>query len=895
MGIHNLEKIFRPDSIAVVGASEKEGSIGRALLGNLRTGGFAGDIFPVNPHYKAIDGREVYPSLTAIGKTPELVAVAAPIAYVPAIVKEAAGLGVGGVVVISAGGKEAGVQGEKIERAIMESAGKSGLRIIGPNCLGVVCTEKKLNASFAGHMPLPGKLAFISQSGAICSAILDLSLKEQIGFSHFVSIGSMLDVDFGDLIDYLGNESAVDSILLYIESLTNLRKFMSAARAVSRIKPILALKAGRSSAGARAASSHTGALAGEDAVYEAAFQRAGIVRVTTIEDLFDCAELLAKQPRPSSPGLAIITNAGGPGVMATDALAEYGLEPVALSQETFRKLNSFLPPSWSRGNPIDMLGDASADRYRKVVEICLNDKELDGLLLLTAPQAMTDPTAIAASVIEVLKGSHRPVFTSWMGGRDVEKGRELFNRAGIPTYDTPERAIRAFQYMVRYDRNQKLLQETPSKLPKALQYDQVRARNLIQEALGKKISLLTEFESKKVLQSYGIPINRTELAFTVEEALKKAGEIGYPVAMKIHSREISHKSDVHGVQLNLVHEEDVRAAFEGLIKNILFYKPEAKALGVTIQAMLRRPDYELILGSKRDPDFGPVILFGMGGIMTEVLKDYAIALPPLNRLLARRLIEGTRVYELLKGYRNRPPANLTLLEEILVRLSQLVTDLPEIRELDINPVILLEDQACAVDVRIRIETGTIPSPLHLVISPYPNQYESTLVTGSGIRVLIRPIKPEDAPLMAGLFETLSPQSIYFRFFSPLKSIPSHLMARFTQIDYDREMALVAIEKVDDRERMLGVGRLTGNPDGSEAEFAVLVGDPWQGKGIGAALLEKCIAIARERGLKFLWGLVLPQNTTMLALGRKLGFQVGRSAGGTEYELRIDLDKLVKPD
>ena len=888
MSIYNLDKVFHPAAVAVIGASPREGTIGSALVKNILAGGYGGRIFPVNPQHKEIHGLAVSPTLSQIKEPVDLAILATPLQTAPQIMEECVDRGVKAAVIISAGGKEIGASGSRLEEQIRETAHGGGVRIIGPNCLGVVCSGSRLNASFASHLPLPGKMAFVSQSGAVCTAILDLSLKEQIGFSYFVSVGSMLEVDFGDLIDYLGNDTQVNSIILYMESLTNFRKFMSAARAVSRVKPIIVLKSGRSPAGAKAAQSHTGALSGEDAVYEAAFQRAGIKRVHTVAELFDCAELLAKQPRPAGPGLIVITNAGGPGVMAADALAEYGLEPLALVPKTLERLNAFLPVYWSRGNPVDILGDADVDRFRRTVEICLQDPGINGLLVMTAPQALTDPTAIAEALTEMLSGRRCPIFTVWMGGRDVERGREIFNQAGIPTYETPEQAVRAFWHLVSYRQNLELLQEIPPRLPQPLAYDQDQAREAIQRALRENTPALNEVESKALLSAYGIPVSRTQAAADAEEAVRLAEEIGYPAVLKILSREILHKTDAQGVELNLQHPEDIRQAFVRIMARSRVFNPQARLDGVTVQPMRPRPDYELILGCKKDPDFGPIILFGLGGIMTEVLKDHAIALPPLNRLLARRLIESTRVYLLLKGYRNRPPADLLLLEEILIRLSQLVTDFPEIIELDINPLILDRDGAWAVDCRVLIEPSDRASPKHLVISPYPNQYEKTLVSRGGISIRVRPIKPEDAPLMVDLFKVLSTRSIYYRFFRPLKAIPSDLLARFTQIDYDRDVALVAIDQSVQGERMLGVSRLVGDPDGIEAEFAVLVGDPWQGKGIGAALLESCLAIAREKGFRSIWGIALAENTQMLELGRGLGFEIKYEPGSGDYNLRLDL-------
>ena len=889
MGVYNLDKIFKPESIAVIGASEKEGSIGSVLIENLTQGGFQGKVYPVNPRYRSIHALKAHRSILDTNAAVDLAIIATPIATVPGVVKECVGAGVGGAIIISAGGKETGAKGREIENQVEREARKGGLRVIGPNCLGIICPKRNLNASFASRMPQKGKLAFVSQSGAICSAILDLSPKENIGFSYFVSIGSMMDVDFGDLIDYLGTDPEVSSILLYVESLSNFRKFMSAARAASRLKPIVVLKSGRSPAGTRAAASHTGAMAGEDAVYDAAFKRAGIVRVNTIGELFDCAELMAKQPRPTGPRLAVVTNAGGPGVMAADALSQYGLEPAPLEPETLEKLNKILPPLWSRANPIDILGDASPERYAAVVEICIAARELDGVLVVLSPQAMTDPTAVAEGLAQVSIKKRYPVFATWMGGLDVERGTEILNQEGVPTYDTPEQAIRAFMYMYEYSRNLEMLQEIPPKLSRTLDFDHDRAQRIIQEGLRREEFVLTELESKDLLKAYGFPVNRTEFATSAGEALQVALEIGYPLVMKIHSPDILHKTEADGIQLDLRSDADVSEAYRKIMDGAQAYNPEARILGITLQPMIPRSDYEILLGAKKDENFGPVILFGMGGIFTEVVKDRAIALPPLNVLLARRLMESTKVYSLLKGYRNRPPANTELLEEMILRLSQLVVDFPEIAELDINPVIVSEGKPHVVDARVLLEPVDRSSPLHLVISPYPEQYESREVTADGLDVFIRPIKPEDAPLLMDLFDTLSPTSIYYRFFGPLKALPHSMLVRFTQVDYDREIDLVALqETAEGKEQMSATARVISDPDGKRAEFAVLVGDPWQGKGVGVRLLERCLGIAKERGIETVWGIVLHENTGMQALARKLGFKVSRTDEPGELELTIDL-------
>lgn len=890
MSVENLDKIFQPKSIAVVGASERKGSVGAALMNNLIERGFAGEIHPINPNHKKIGKLPTCPSIRDLEAPVDLAIISTPITLAPQIVKDCVAVGVGGAVIISAGGKEIREQGIKLEAAIQKEVGFSGLRIIGPNCVGIMSSRSKLNASFANQMPIPGKMAFISQSGAICTAILDLSIKENIGFSYFVSLGDMLDVDFGDMIDYLGGESEVGSIVMYVESLTNFRKFMSAARAVSRVKPIIVLKAGRTQAGALAAASHTGAMAGEDSVYDAAFQRAGILRVKTFEELFDCAELLAKQPKPKGPGLAIITNAGGPGVMAADALSDFGYEPVSLSAETFHKLDEILPPYWSKSNPIDMLGEAKPALYRKVVEICLNAKEINGLLIMSAPQALADTAEVAAALVDLIREKPIPIITSWVGGIDMQKGRDIFNQAGIPTFDTPERAVRAFMDIYRFSKNIEMLQQIPSRLPRRPEYDREKAKKLIREGLGTSNYLLTEMEAKALLSAYGIPVNRMEKVIAKEEVVEKAQNIGFPVVMKINSRDITHKSDAKAVFLNLKNEKEVSKAFDKILWNAHAYNPKAKIEGLTIQPMLTKYDHELILGVKKDRDFGPVILFGMGGIYAEVLQDRAIAFPPLNRLLAKRLMEETKVYRLLKGYRNTRPANLQLLEETLIRLSQLVTDFSEIAELDINPLIVGGDNVCAIDARVLLKPSQTPAPLHLVISPYPDEYEEHTQTRTGIDIFVRPIRPEDAPLLVELFESLSPQSVYRRFFTPLKRLSHSMLARFTQVDYDRHIALVALPESEPAEKVLGVARAIIGRNLKEAEFSVVVGDPWHGKGIGAALLRRCISIAKKRGIERVTGTVLAENTQMLTLGKKLGFKINNVIGTGEYELSIDFQK-----
>lgn len=895
MSIYYLDKLFHPRHVAVIGASERPGSIGHAIMRNLIEGGFAGDVFPVNDRHKTVWNRTSYNRIEHIDGQVDLAVIATPIQSAPQIVAQCVRAAVGGAVIISGGGKEVGEAGAAVEREIHEAAAGSSMRILGPNCLGLICSRCKLNVTFAHQMPLPGKLAFISQSGAICTAILDYAEKERVGFSYFVSLGSMLDVDFGDLIDYMGGDARVSSIVMYVENLKRMRNFMSAARAVSRIKPIIALKAGRTRAGARAAASHTGAMAGRDAVYDAAFKRAGILRVRTFEELFDCAGLVAKQPSPQNSGLVIVSNAGGPAVMAADAMNDYQLEPAVLSPQTLSRLDEILPHFWSRANPIDILGDASPERYLAVVDVVLNAPETKGLLIMLAPQALTDATAVAEHLVERLQRQRVPVIAAWLGGPSVEAGRDVFNKSGISTYPSPERAVRAFVDLFRYGRNIESLQQIPPRFDRRLEFDRASARTLIQGRMENHGHWLDEADAKQLLSWYGIPVNPTIHAADAQEAVETAERLGFPVVLKIVSSQIIHKTDAGGVRLNLKNAEQVRQAFDQMTADARRFKPDADIRGVTVQTMLGPADHELILGIQKDKDFGPVLLFGFGGVLTEVLQDRSLALPPLNRLLARRMIEDTRIYRLLSGYRNHPPANLAELEEILVRLSQLSIDFAEIETLDINPLMAVNGTFCAVDARIHLQPGDVKSPLHLTISPYPNIYESTWESPELGRLRIRPIRPEDAVLMLDLFEQLSEQSIYNRFFAPLKILPTHMLARFTQIDYDREIALVAIREHAGHEEMLGVARIIHTFEHGKAEFAVLIGDQWQGKGIGAKLLSKCLQIAKERGLVTIWGNVLAGNTQMLALGRKLHFKIKRGAQVSEYELTMDLRQVSADD
>lgn len=870
---HILNKFFRPEAIAVVGASPKESSIGYTLVDNLKKDGFPGRIYPVNPKYEEILGLKAYPSVTAVGAPITLAIIAVPIQGVPEVMRQCGQAGIPAAIIISAGGKEVGEEGKHIEAEIEAAAQAGGIRYLGPNCMGIICPHTKLNASFAAHSARPGSVALLSQSGAICSAVLDWADTQNIGFSHFVSIGSMADLDFADMIDFLGNDDRAKSIIIYMENLVHHRKFMSAARSVSRVKPIIVVKSGRTPAAARAAASHTGALAGQDEAYNAVFRRAGMVRVDTIAQLFNCAEALAKMRRPQGGNLAIITNAGGPGVMAVDAFGKWRTDPAPLSAETLKKLDEFLPPHWSKGNPVDVLGDAPPERFVKATRVLLGAPEVDGLAIILSPQAMTDPTGVAEAVVPEIKRQAKPVFAVWMGSRDVAQGVQILNDHGIPTLETPEEAVDTFMHMYSYTRNLELLQETPPRLPADLKVNTRQARTFVEEFFRRQTLLLTEIEAKALLSAYGIPVNPTVTASTAAAASAAARKLGFPVVLKIHSPDISHKSDVDGVRVLLKTEEEVTRAFEDIVARARTLKPEARIFGVTIQTQVEKSPLELIMGAKKDPYFGPLILFGLGGVLTEVFRETALDLPPLNLLLARRLMERTRIFKLLQGFRNIPPADMGDLAEILVRLSQLVTDFPEIAELDINPLLISNGRPICVDARILLEASHIPAPRHLIIAPYPNQYESDWLLEDGTPVLLRPMKPEDEGLVKELLENCSDQTLYFRYFRLIKSFPHSFLIRFTQNDYDREIGLAAFGVPPGPEVMMGVGRLVMDPDRESAEFAVIVADPWQGKGLGEKLIARVIDIARDYGVKSLWGEVLAENVPMLSLMRKTGFTI----------------------
>ncbi len=876
MTTKNLDKIFNPETIAVVGASEREGSVGLTLMNNLIRGR-EGKVYPVNPNRDSVLGIKSFPSVREISDSVDLAIIATPAPTVPSIVEECGEAEIPALIIISAGFSETGVEGQKLEEKIKEKKEEYEMRILGPNCLGILRPSVNLNASITDQMPPRGNVAFISQSGALASSLLDWAISAQFGFSSFVSVGNMIDIDFGDLIDYFGSDPETRSILLYIESIKDARKFMSAARGFARTKPIIALKPGRHKESARAIVSHTGSLAGEDEVYEAAFKRAGITRVETVDDLFTCSEILAKQNLPDGPNLAIVTNAGGPGVMATDVLIDRGGGLASLSDTTIEAFKEKLPPRASKSNPVDVTGDASPEEYRKAAEICLKDENVDGVLCIYAPQGQLTPEDAAEAIADLPETTRKPILACWMGGEKVQEGREILRQHNIPVQSAPEQSVRDFMYLNQYARNLERMLETPEELPLDRIPPKYHLKAMIRRIAREGREILTETESKKILQTYGIPSPEIHVAKSPEEAEHLASRIGFPVVLKIHSPDITHKSDIGGVALNLNSKSDVRESFEKIINRAKEERSSARVEGVTVQKMVENVNIELILGSKKDPVFGSTILFGRGGTGVEIYKDTAVCLPPLNRVLARILMEETKVYKMLKGFRNVPPANLKLLEEYLVRLSQLIIDFPEIKELDVNPLAVVGNKFLALDARIVIDKDLAlgkPEPTaHLVIEPYPRKYVEEWKLNDGRPVLLRPIKPEDEPLEFALFDTFSEETWRHRFFGPMREITHEDMVRFTNIDYRREMAIIGELTEEGERKMIGVGRLIIEPGKNTGEFAVVVGDPWQGLGLGEKLVDVIIGVAEDKGLETIYGFIMKDNIAMLNLCRKLGFKI----------------------
>ncbi|MEZ6097723.1 MAG: bifunctional acetate--CoA ligase family protein/GNAT family N-acetyltransferase [Pirellulaceae bacterium] len=884
MAIRNLDKIFRPQSVAVIGASEQASSVGTTVMRNLLDADFEGAIFPVNPKHESVFDRQAVGSVKDLQENVDLAVVCTPARTVPDIVRECGQAGIMGLVIISAGFRETGDEGKQLEAQIDEARREfDGMRIVGPNCLGVMAPHAKLNASFADAMPPAGRVAFISQSGALCTSVLDWAIKEGVGFSYFVSIGNMLDVSIGDLIDYCASGETTDAVILYVESIQGARQFMSAARAFAREKPIVAYKAGRFEESAQAAASHTGAMAGVDDVYQSAFNRAGIVRVFELDDLFDCAELLSRHPKPKGARLAIITNAGGPGVMATDALVQRDGKLADLSDETLGQLNDALPEAWSHGNPIDVLGDAPPERFRNTAGIVLEDEGVDAAVVILSPQPMTKPTEAAEAVVEAANHSRKPVLTAWMGADQVAEGIERLNEAGIPTYSSPEEAMRAFMYLASYARNRQVLYETPRDIPVEFALDRNKLRAVFNTILSEGHDVLSEGMSKALLEAYEIPVTKPQAAHSADDAVRLARRIGYPVAIKILSPDITHKTDVGGVELNVASDEKVTATFERMVDSVRQHKPDARIDGVTVQRMVSAPlGCEMIVGAKRDPVFGTVLMAGAGGTQAELFKDRALELPPLSERLARRMLESLQTWPLLAGYRGRPAMDIDRLLEILMRFSYLIADYPEIKELDVNPLLVTPDNVIALDARIVLDHEALIEPprpySHLAIRPYPEEFTRKAEMKEGREVLLRPIKPEDEPMWREMLDACSRESLWFRFRHIFKETTHEMAARFCFIDYDRELAIVAEIEEDGQRKLIGVGRLVAGADPRDAEYAVLVADAWQDQRLGSLLTDYCLEIAEQWGVERVWAETTMDNPRMISIFEDRGFTFGEADG-----------------
>lgn len=893
MTIRNLDALFKPRSIALVGGSRRDGSLGAVLARNLFHGGFEGPILPLHRKHESLEGVLAYPSVEALPQAPDLAIIATPPDSVPQLIADFAARGTRAAVVITAGFGEGGDSGGAgLRQKMLDAARPHLLRIVGPNCLGMMVPGLGINASFSHIAPLAGDLAFVTQSGAMVTAILDWATPRGIGFSKIVSLGDKADVDFGDSLDYLAMDPETKSILLYVESIDHARKFMSAARIAARNKPVIVIKGGRFAEGAKAAASHTGALAGADAVYDAVFARAGILRVYSLEELFDAAETLANYAAVSSARsgdsrLAILTNGGGLGVLATDALIAEGGKLAELAPETIAALDQHLPATWSRANPVDIIGDAPGARYKAAMQALLHDPNTDAVLAMHCPVAVADPNEAAEAVIEAHaeneKNHHRPIFAAWVGEQAVGEARRLFTEHHLPHYATPEQAVRAFMHLERYRHAQSLLMRVPPSVPESAAPDTAAVRSLVAAAIGEGREWLNEAEAKQVLAAYGIPALLAEVVATPQEAGEAAARIGGPVALKILSRDITHKSDIGGVMLDLEGAEVVAQAAEAMLKRVAAAAPKARLQGFTVQPMCRRPQAEeLILGVVSDPQFGPVILFGQGGTAVEVINDKALALPPLDPVLAEAMMQQTRVYKLLQGYRDRPPADRQRVAACLIRLSQLVIDVAEITEVDINPLLADSAGVIALDARIRIdaaEAGKANGSARLAIRPYPKALEQSFTLPDGERIFLRPLRPDDAEALREGFRRMDPEDVRMRFFAQMREMTPAMAARLTQLDYNREMALAAFPAEGEDRSGLGVVRLVADPDNQRAEFAVTIRSDAKGRGLGRALMERIMDYAVKRGIGEIWGDVLADNARMLTLCDELGFERGAPEDG----------------
>jgi acetyltransferase len=890
MSTRNLKYLFQPRSVAVIGASRREHSVGATVLQNMLIGGFAGRIFPVNPKYKELSGLQAWHDIGQLPEAPDLALICTPPATVPGLIEELGRRGTRAAVVLSAGLDDVkDKDGRSMKQLMLAAARPYLLRILGPNCVGLLVPGIGLNASFAQGGALPGKIAFVSQSGAMVTGMLDWAKSRGLGFSKFISLGDGSDVDFGDVLDYLANDGETRAILLYVEAVSAARKFMSAARAAARSKPTLVVKAGRAPEGAKAATSHTGALAGADEVYDAAIRRAGMLRVDSTAELFDAVETLARINPQRGDRLAIVTNGGGPGVMATDALIAAQGRLAVLSPHAMERLQEVLPPTWSHGDPVDIIGDAPVRRYLDAMQPLLEDAEVDALLFIHAPTAIVPAAEVASAVAPIVKQSMKNVFACWLGGDSVALARSIFADAGIATYNTPEDAVRGFMQAVHYQRNQALLMEVPAAASCPGTADRDSARAIVSRVLDGGREVLSEPEAKRLLAAYGIPVVQTRSARSADEAAQYAAEIGFPVALKVLSPDITHKSDVGGVVLDLENGDEVRTAAKAIARRLRELRPGATLEGYAVQTMVRRPEArELIVGVATDPVFGPVILFGQGGIAVEVTADHAVALPPLNMVLARDLVSRTRVARLLAAYRNRGAADLDAVCNTLMRISQLVIDMPEIAELDINPLLADSAGVIALDARVKLRPAPAGGLDRLAIRPYPEELEE-VVEWQGGPLLLRPIRPEDGPQHVTFFNALDPEDVRMRVFTRMRELQHAQLARLTQIDYDREMAFVATRvRPDGVQETLGVVRVISDPDNIVGEFAIVVRSDVKGKRLGSMLLAKMIAYCRQRGLQEIVGETLAYNKGLLALVRKFGFETTRSTEDDTFLLKLRL-------
>lgn len=875
---NTLDHFFLPKNIALIGASEKEGSVGKTLLTNLIASTFGGKIFPINPNHASILGLKTYPSILDLPEKVDLVIIAIPAKLVPKVIEECVRVKVSAAIIISSGFKEIGKEGLELEKRIEEIATKGNLRIIGPNCLGIMNPNFGLNATFAADMALKGNIAFISQSGALCTAVLDWSLEEKIGFSAFVSIGSMLDVQWSDLINYFGNDPNTQSILIYMEHLSNARSFLSAAREVALTKPIILIRASRTKEAMKAAISHTGALSSTDEVFEAALKRVGVLRVNAIADLFDLAEILSKQPSPKGPNLSIITNAGGPAVIAVDALIQNGGKLAELTEKTLKELNRILPKEWSHNNPIDILGDASPKRYAETLKIIQDDVQTDGILIILTPQNMTDPTGVATEIKKISRGLNIPVLASWMGGVRVKEGCEVLAKESIPNFEYPDNACKTFAYMWHYSHSLSSLYEMPHADILEIEENDLKQKRkfidtLINRATDENRYLLNEYESKKIIEAYNIPINPTFVAKNLDEAISLAQQIGFPVVLKIFSNTITHKKAVGGVKLNLTNVDDVRRAYLEIFDSVKKLG-EGKFLGVTVQTMITLEDlfqgFEIILGSATDNIFGPILLFGSGGHLVEMLRDRALGLPPLNTSLAQRVMQETRIYQILKSKISEK--NLELLSSIFVQLSNLIIDYPQIKEIDINPLFISNQMVAALDARILLH-DKIENIVNLAIRPYPIQYVKHL---HDPKISLRPIKPEDVPFMELFLDEFSNEVLFERFLKDLKINKELVKARLLQLcfkDYERELCIVAELNEKGKKEFLGMAKLSKQSNANNALFSLIVKDKWKNKNIGTNLISHLIEIAKNEKLHSIKSLILDDNQAMLHICSKLGFKL----------------------